>query len=104
VGKRIPQVPEHNGSLALFAARGRWNASLTGRYVSAVFSTDTNTDRTKGVYGAFDPYFKADATVSCDLGRNLTLYVNVQNLLDRVYFNYYPVAGRLVFSGLRIRL
>ena len=104
VGKRIPQVPEHNASLALFAARGRWSASLTGRYVSAVFSTDSNTDRTKGVYGAFDPYFKADAAVSCNISRSLTFYVNVQNLLDRLYFNYYPTAGRLVFSGLRIRL
>lgn len=104
VGKKIPQVPEHNGSLGLFASRGRWNASATGRYVSAVFSTDTNTDTTKGVYGAFDPFFEADVTASVDLTRNLTFHVNVQNLLDRVYFNYYPVAGRLVFAGLRIRM
>ncbi len=104
VGKRIPQVPEHGGSLGLFASRGRWNASASGRYVSSVFSTDTNTDTTKGVYGAFDPFFEADATVSVDVSRNLTFHVNAQNLLDRVYFNYYPVAGRLVFAGLRIRM
>ncbi len=104
VGKKIPQVPEHNGSLGLFATRGRWNASATGRYVSAVFSTDSNTDTTKGVYGAFDPFFEADASVSFDISRNLTFHVSAQNLLDRVYFNYYPVAGRLLFTGLRIRL
>jgi outer membrane receptor for monomeric catechols len=69
-----------------------------------VFSTDTNTDTTKGVYGAFDPFFEADVTVSVDVTRNLTFHVNAQNLLDRVYFNYYPVAGRLVFAGLRIRM
>jgi len=104
VGKRIPQVPAHNASLGLFAARGRWNANVTGRYVSAVFSSDANTDSTKGVYGAFDPFFEADASISVDVTRYLTFHVNVQNLLDRVYFNYYPVAGRLVFTGLRIRL
>jgi iron complex outermembrane receptor protein len=104
VGKRIPQVPEHNSWLRLFAARGRWTAVLTGRYVSSVFSTDTNTDRTKGVYGAFDPFFEAGASVWVDITPHLAIHINAENLLDRIYYNYYPVPGRLIFSGLRIRL
>ncbi|MCC6858886.1 MAG: TonB-dependent receptor [Bryobacterales bacterium] len=104
VGRRIPQVPSHNTSLGLFAARRRWTASLTGRYVSSVFSTDTNTDTTKGVYGAFDPFFEADASVSVDISRRLAFQVSAENLLNRVYFNYYPVRGRLIFTGFRVRL
>jgi len=104
VGKRIPQVPEHNTFLGLFAVRRRWSASLTGRYVSAVFSTDTNTDRTKGVYGAFDPFFEADGSLTVEVTRRAALSLSAQNLLDRVYFNYYPVPGRMVFIGVRIRL
>ena len=104
VGKRIPYVPPHTASAGLFAVRKRWSASVTGRYVSAVFSTDTNTDTIKGVYGAYDPFFVADAGVSFDLTRFLVFQLSVDNLLNRVYYSYYPVPGRMVLAGLRIRL
>ncbi len=104
VGKRIPYVPEHAGGLNLFLVRRRWGASLTGRYVSALFSTDTNTDTTKGVYGAFDPFFVADASFSLELSRRISLYASVDNLLDRIYYSYYPAPGRMAFVGLRFRL
>lgn len=104
VGKRVPYVPEHSGGLSLFLVRKRWGASLTGRYVSAMFSTDTNTDTTRGVYGAFDPFFVADASFNIQLTGNMTFYVSADNLLDRIYYSYYPVPGRMVFAGLRFKL
>lgn len=104
VGKRIPYVPEHSAGLSLFLVRKRWGASLTGRYVSAVFSTDTNTDTTKGVYGAFDPFFVADASFHIQLTGNIALYISVDNLFDRTYYSYYPVPGRMAFAGVRFRL
>jgi len=104
VDKRVPQVPAHVAAAGIFVVRKRWSAALTGRYVSAVFNTDTNTDTTRGVYGAFDPYFEADASVTVDLTRRLSLQLSADNLLDRIYYSYYPVPGRLVFAGLRFRL
>ena len=104
VGKRTPQVPAHTGSAGLFAARGRWTGSVTGRYVSRVFATDGNTDRTKGVYGAYDPFAEMEAAVSVELHRHLAFQFSADNLLDRRYYNYYPVPGRTVSAGLRIRL
>lgn len=104
VGKRIPYVPEHTGGLNLFLVRRRWGASFSGRYVSAVFSTDTNTDTTKGVPGAFDPFFVADASFTFDLTSRVSLYASVDNVFDRVYYSLHPVPGRMVFAGLRFRL
>lgn len=104
VGKRLPYVPEHSGSVSLFAVRKRWSGSLTGRYVSALFSTDTNADTTRGVYGAYDPFFVMDASFTFDLTRRLAFQASVDNLLNRVYYSYYPVPGRLLFAGLRIHL
>lgn len=104
VDKFVPQVPSHVASMGVFAVRKRWQVALTARYVSAVFNTDTNTDTTRGVYGAFDPYFEADASVSFDLTRMLSFQLSADNLLDRVYYSYYPAPGRLVFAGLRFRL
>ncbi|MGB9606834.1 MAG: TonB-dependent receptor, partial [Bryobacteraceae bacterium] len=104
VGKRIPYVPEHSCALSLFAVRKRWNASVTGRYVSAQFSSDANTDTTHGVYGAYDPYFVMDASFTFELTSRVALQVSGDNLFDRIYYSYSRAPGRLLFAGLRIRL
>ncbi|WP_321476863.1 TonB-dependent receptor domain-containing protein [uncultured Paludibaculum sp.] len=104
VGRLVPFVPQHVSSGSLFASSRRVNASVTGRYVSRVFSTDLNTDTTKGVYGAYDPFFTLDAGFTVPFGRHVSAECGAENLLDRIYYNYYPSPGRLVSVRLRIRL
>jgi iron complex outermembrane recepter protein len=104
VGKRVPFVPAHVTSGSLFASVRGASGSVTGRYVSRMFSADLNTDTTKGVYGAYDPFFSLDAGLSIPLGRHLSAEVSAENLLNRVYFAYYPSPGRLVSLRLRVRL
>ena len=104
VGKRVPFVPAHLASETLFASIRGVNGSLTGRYVSRMFSADLNTDTTKGVYGAYDPFFSLDAGLSVPLGRHLSAEVSAENLLNRVYYAYYPSPGRLVSLRLRFHI
>jgi iron complex outermembrane receptor protein len=104
VGKRVPFVPAHVAGSSLFAYLRRATGSLTARYVSRMYSADLNTDRTKGVYGAYDPFFVLNAGLSVPIGRHLSLEWSAENLLDRRYFSYYPSPGRLVSARLRIRL
>jgi iron complex outermembrane receptor protein len=104
VGKRVPFVPAHVTSGSLFAFFHKASGSLTGRYVSRIFSADLNTDTTKGVYGAYDPFFSLDAGLSIPVGRHLTVEASAENLLNRVYYSYYPSPGRLASVRLRIRL
>jgi iron complex outermembrane receptor protein len=103
-GKRVPQVPKHMGSFGLLASRDRWSAALTGRYVGSVFGTDLNNDTTRGVYGSFDPFFEADVSASYRIHRYLSVEINVDNMLNRIYFSSYRAPGRMVFAGLRVRL
>jgi iron complex outermembrane recepter protein len=103
-GKRVPFVPAHATSGTLFAFFRHVNASVTGRYVSRMFSADLNTDTTKGVYGAYDPFFSLDAGLGVPLGRHLSAECSAENLLNRTYYSYYPSPGRLVSVKLRIRL
>lgn len=104
VGKRVPFVPAQVTSGSFFASFRRMNGSVTGRYVSRVFSADLNTDTTKGVYGAYDPFFSLDAGLNLPIGRHLSAEVGAENLLNRTYYSYYPSPGRLVAVRLRIRL
>ncbi len=104
VGKRVPFVPSHLAGGTLFAFFRRVSASVTGRYVTRMFSSDLNTDTTKGVYGAYDPFFSLDAGLGVPLGRHLSVECSAENLLNRVYYSYYPSPGRLVSVRLRVRL
>ncbi len=97
-------MPAHVASTTLFAFIRRAGASVTGRYVSSMFSSDLNTDTTKGVYGAYDPFFSLDAGLSVPLARRLSLECSAENLLNRIYYSYYPSPGRLVSVRLRVRL
>lgn len=104
IGKRLPFVPEHATGGTLYTVFRRFNGSLTARYVSPMFATDQNTDTTKGVYGAYDPFFSLDAGLALPLGAHVSLECSGENLLDRIYYSYYPSPGRLVSVRLRLRL
>ncbi|MCC7497892.1 MAG: TonB-dependent receptor [Bryobacterales bacterium] len=104
VGKLVPFVPPHVASGTIFAFIRKASASVTGRYVTSMFSSDLNTDKTKGVYGAYDPFFSLDAGLSVPVGQHLSVECSAENLLNRIYYSYYPSPGRLVSVRLRIRL
>ena len=103
-GKHVPNVPEHNASLALFIAHGRWTGALDGRYVSGTFGLDTNLDTTKGVVGSYSPFFIAGGSVGVDLGRGVGVFASVENLFDRQYYVFYLNPGRTVSAGVRVNL
>jgi iron complex outermembrane recepter protein len=104
VGKRVPNIPVQMGSGQMIARRGKWTGSLTGRYAGATFETDNNIDTTKGVPGAFDPFFLLNANLGYQATRQLQIIATADNLLDRQYYQYYLAPGRTVYLGFRFRL
>lgn len=104
VGKRVPYVPQHMASSTLSASGSKWFASLIGRYSGGLFSTDVNNDTTRGVPGAYDPFFLMEAGVGCQVQRHAQLQLNVENLLDRRYYIYSRSQGRGVYASLRFTL
>jgi iron complex outermembrane receptor protein len=90
-------------SFVALVNRGRWTGSATGRYQSAVFSTDANTDVVKGVPGSYSPFFTADLSAGYNVTKQVTITANVYNLLDRQFYMYYISPPRQAFIGIRIR-
>jgi iron complex outermembrane receptor protein len=103
VGSQLPFVPRHNAGGTLTGGFRRLTAQATGRFQTAVFATDTNTDTTKGVPGAYDGFVEIDTSVNYNASRLLTFSAGIDNLLDRRYFMFYRNPGRTVFVGLRFR-
>lgn len=103
VGKQIPFVPRHSTGVTVSAARRYWNATLTGRYQSDVFSTETNTDVVSGVPGSYEEFFETDLAVTITPTPRLSLQLTSENLFDRRYFMFYRNPGRVVSGGLRLR-
>jgi iron complex outermembrane receptor protein len=105
VGKRIPFVPRHLTSFTALVNRGRFSGSLSGRYQSAVFSTDVNTDVVRGVPGSYAPFFTVDGSAGFRVTGALTLTASVFNLLDRRYYmGTFVVPGRQALVGFRFRI
>jgi iron complex outermembrane receptor protein len=103
-GRRVTFVPRNVSSFSIIAERRGWSGSINGQYFGKIYSTDLNTDKVKGVYGAYDPFFLADATLSYKFEKFVTVFASAQNVLDRQYHEYYLSPGRVVSLGLRFRL
>jgi iron complex outermembrane receptor protein len=104
VGKRIPFIPEHTAAASLLGSWRRLTGSLSARYAGATYSTDANTDTTRGVFGAYDPFFVVDASFGVDIGRGVTIFTNADNLLNRRYYQFFLSPGRAANIGLRWRM
>jgi iron complex outermembrane receptor protein len=97
---RLPYRPAHNGSVALaYAWRELVDCSTTLRAVSGQDFQNPDTGRwgRLGAYSAWDAFLRVRPI------RNLSLWLNVENLLDADYQNAYgfPEAGRTFWIGIR---
>jgi outer membrane receptor protein involved in Fe transport len=119
VGKFLAQVPKHRGSFQVAYVEPKYaTVALSVQIVGMQFNDDQNvqlipaaTLDAEGYDGFSGPglpgYSSVDLTVSREFGRQLQVFVGVQNLLDQVYFvqtNPSTIGTpRLVNGGIRVR-
>jgi outer membrane receptor protein involved in Fe transport len=109
VGNLLPQVPRHRGSVQAVYANPRYlTVALAVQAVGAQFDDDLNLRSVPGLSSPGLPgYVLASLTASRSIGRNVELFVGVQNLADEQYFvGTLPTtvgSPRLVSGGVRIR-
>jgi outer membrane receptor protein involved in Fe transport len=104
VGKWLPQVPAHRGSIRAAYSNPKLLTLAAGvQFVGSQFDDDVNTPSRR-----LPKFALADVTASRAFGRNLELFVGAQNIFDAEYFvGTLPTtvgAPRLVTGGLRVRL
>jgi outer membrane receptor protein involved in Fe transport len=110
VGKLLPQVPKHRGTLQVVFAEPRWfTASVDVLAMGRQFDDDLNTRVVPGFSSAGLPkYAVVSLSISRAIGTRVTAFAGVQNLLDQEYFvGTLPTtvgSPRLVSGGLRFRI
>jgi len=100
VGKRLQDLPEKMYSFGGDLKAGRFSFGALGRYVGKRWTSDANTDTVDGVYSSRDPYFTAEARAGWSPLEGLEISLAVQNLFDKVYYDYYLAPGRSWFAEL----
>lgn len=114
VGQQIIDVPRNDASAGLtYKAAQGWRLSLRGRYVGRTdWASPDHTDPGYPGKISADPYFVADLSASYPVTRNVDVYLQIQNLLDRRYIvaSYSAPSPQAygtpfeVFTGIRVQL
>jgi outer membrane receptor protein involved in Fe transport len=104
VGKFLPQVPAHRGTVRVVYSNSRYATVAAGvQFVGAQFDEDQNL-----ITRRLPKYAAVDLTATRALGRTFEIFLGVQNLFDAEYFvGTLPTtvgAPRLVSAGFRLRL
>ena len=93
-GNLLPYTPEHTGAISLgYTNPTLFNAKATVRYVGKRYSDDQNEDE-------YNSYALVDLHVSKDLGEHYNLSLNINDLFDDGYTEYYISPGRTVMAKL----
>jgi outer membrane receptor protein involved in Fe transport len=104
VGRFLPQVPVHRGSIRVSYVNARLaTIAASAQFLGSQFDDDLNlASRTLPKYAV------ADLTASRGFGRNVEVFLAVQNMFDAEYFvGTLPTtvgAPRFVSAGLRLRV
>jgi outer membrane receptor protein involved in Fe transport len=104
VGLFLPQVPKHRGSVRVAYANAKLaTIAASLQFLGSQFDEDLNLAARR-----LPSYAVADVTASRAIGRNLEIFLGVQNLFDAEYFvGTLPTtvgAPRFVTGGFRLRL
>ncbi|MBF8300977.1 MAG: putative TonB-dependent receptor [Acidobacteria bacterium] len=109
VGKVLPQVPAHRGSVSVAYANPRYvTVAVSGLFFGRQFDDDLNTRVKPGESTPGLPaYGVMEMSVLRSLGRNLDVFFGVQNLFDEEYIvQLLPTttgSPRLINGGVRVR-
>jgi outer membrane receptor protein involved in Fe transport len=110
VGKSLPQVPKHRGSIWVAYSDPAGSTIAAGvQYIGVQYDDDQNL---RVVPGYSEPglpkYAVVDLTVSHAINRKLEVFVGAQNLFNRTYYvGTFPTtigSPRLVSGGVRLRI
>jgi outer membrane receptor protein involved in Fe transport len=110
VGKVLPQVPTHRGSVQAAYSNAKYaSLALAVQFLGTQFDDDQNSRVVPGFSQPGLPrYAIVDFSASRAIGRHVEIFLGVQNLFNRQYFvGTLPTtigSPRLVNGGFRLRL
>jgi len=102
-GKQVPGIPKHTWNIGLGTQYKWFKGGIVGRYFSKIYNDSDNRDTEEGVYRTYEPAFVADAKISVTPLKWMEVSLSVDNIFDKVYYEYYKTDGRTFFAELTLR-
>jgi len=102
-GKKLTGIPEHMFNLGADVSYKWAKFSLIGRYFNKIYGSSDNSDIARGVYASYEPAFFLDAKLTVTPIKYLDLFVSVENMLNKEYYEYYKSDGCSVFGGITLK-
>lgn len=101
-GKRLTNIPEIMWNLGLTFSKDGFNASVSTRYASKVYSREDNKDIARGVPWGYDSIFLTNLKLSYKITKWAKASIDINNLFDREYYYSYKAPGRTVMGTLAL--
>jgi vitamin B12 transporter len=97
--KRIPYQPEHTIGASVDLSWGRGSALLSAHYESLRYYSSTNLVE-------LAPYLLVNLNINQTLGKHLTVFTALRNLLNQSYesYNRYPMPAFNMTTGVKLRI
>lgn len=93
--KKLVYVPKNMASFGFDAKYHQWSGHWSSRYSGLTYSTATNSDTVKDVYGSNSLYWISDLKISYQVEKHLKASLLVHNVFDKRYFeSTYLAPGR----------
>ena len=97
--KYLTYQPKHHANFSIkYKGPAGFNLGLEGQFVDRAFDNATNTIYVKR-------YYVLDTRLSKDVNKNLNIFFNIDNLLNKKYENRrgYPMPGFSLTSGMKLK-
>ena len=105
VGKWQPRIPEWRASaVATWRPDDKWSYTFGARYSGNQYSTLDNSDPNGFAYQGASRYFTTDVRVRCQITRQVSAAVGIDNLNNYRFWNFHPYPQRTYMAELKVDL
>lgn len=104
--KYVTGVPKTTWNLGLDVNHQWFRGSLVGHYFSKIYNNGDNSDTEEGVYQTYEPGFLLDGKITFTpykWAKWAECSLSVNNILDKVYYEYYIQDGRTFLFEISLR-
>ena len=105
VGKWQPRIPEWRASaVATWRPDDKWSYTFGARYSGNQYSTLDNSDGNGFAYQGASRYFTTDVRVRCQISKQVSAAVGIDNLNNYRFWNFHPYPQRTYMAELKVDL
>lgn len=103
-GKYLQNIPKHTGNIELYYDDNKFYSGLGVEISSKAYADSNNLDFVNNVYGSIDKYVLLNLKLGYNFDKNLSMSIDINNVLNQKYYSYYRAPGMSFYLALHSKL